>query len=587
MARRRLQELLKSIDILTRPMPVADLLQAIAERAQGLVSDVETAVAYVPAERQDIFRVMGAAGPWAVRFQGAETRQERALSALRAIVDRRPVETTPTEHPDSAGSEEARQAGFSVIRLVPMVLGDNLPDGRTSLGVLCFFRREPATYSDEERRATDEFSKHAALILHRAELLEVADRTTRRLRVGIDVALSVATTHDVREVIRRLLERTVDAIDADRATMSAVDGEEVVIEGAYDVAGPVAAVGSRWKITAPEFRQMLVDHKPVTSRYDPERLPSPFREQLAEVRHLLTLPLVIAGEVRATLAVSRRRDQPFSFNDLATLQEIGTVAALALRNARLFHEVEMARDDATRLARRLRDAVDIALDLAAELDPAIQIRGLLRRAVESVDADRGTLLRVEGADAVVDDSYARSGAPVPVGSRWAIEDFPILRRALVERLPAQENRGTESFPTSEPMGRVEHVITVPLVIQGETVGAIGLSRLRDPEFGDEEIATAQQIGNAAVVLMRNVRLLKEATDASQVKTNFLNTAAHQLRTPLAVVTGYLSMLQDGSLAGDPGLSRQAVDVLVDKAGELRDLVNGLVAEATAARGGGQ
>ena len=71
-------------------------------------------------------------------------------------------------------------------------------------------------------------------------------------------------------------------------------------------------------------------------------------------------------------------------------------------------------------------------------------------------------------------------------------------------------------------------------------------------------------------------LLLQAEAASVSKSDFLNMAAHELRTPLSVLHGYLSMLQDGTFGEPPPDWRRVLDVLNVKAGELNKIVDDLL-----------
>jgi two-component system, sensor histidine kinase len=79
---------------------------------------------------------------------------------------------------------------------------------------------------------------------------------------------------------------------------------------------------------------------------------------------------------------------------------------------------------------------------------------------------------------------------------------------------------------------------------------------------------------------RSIReLLVQAQDSSRAKSEFLNMAAHELRTPLAVIVGYLSMLHDGTFGEvTPDWSR-VVQILIQKGGELNGIVDGLLTAA--------
>jgi len=64
--------------------------------------------------------------------------------------------------------------------------------------------------------------------------------------------------------------------------------------------------------------------------------------------------------------------------------------------------------------------------------------------------------------------------------------------------------------------------------------------------------------------------------ANQAKTAFLHLAAHELRTPISVLNGYLSMLADGSFGDDPAAWRRSVEILTAKTRELKNIVDQLL-----------
>jgi signal transduction histidine kinase len=70
--------------------------------------------------------------------------------------------------------------------------------------------------------------------------------------------------------------------------------------------------------------------------------------------------------------------------------------------------------------------------------------------------------------------------------------------------------------------------------------------------------------------------LAAATAASDAKSAFLNIAAHELRTPISVLNGYLSMLADGSLGEPPDQWLRPLGVLAEKTDELEKIVEDLL-----------
>src|ERR1700682_6045543 len=318
----------------------------------------------------------------------------------------------------------------------------------------------------------------------------------KRREANLDMALDLGASLNPQEVISRLMQRAVKAVQADRASLVMLeDGGWCTAAGAVDLGGPALPIGTRWRITSKGFKRMLAERQPMLGGpFSPNEVADEVRPHLADVHHTLTVPLFVAEQPYAALSVSRRSDKAFDSDDAATLQEIGSVAALALRNARLFAEAQAAHERAVSTARRFRTGVDLALDLAADLDPQEVVRLMLKRAVEAVGADRGTLASVVGDSIMVDDSYGVTGPEVAPGTRWRIADQPMLIGAIRKRRPVQVSRGRDDFPATPQVEGMQHILLVPFVLQGEVVATLGVSRFTDPSFSEDDIATLQQIG---------------------------------------------------------------------------------------------
>jgi len=72
------------------------------------------------------------------------------------------------------------------------------------------------------------------------------------------------------------------------------------------------------------------------------------------------------------------------------------------------------------------------------------------------------------------------------------------------------------------------------------------------------------------------RLYASAQLGNEEKTRFLHMAAHELRTPITVVMGYLSMLSDGTFGAVPDAWRKPFETLIGKTRELNSIVADLL-----------
>jgi signal transduction histidine kinase len=233
-------------------------------------------------------------------------------------------------------------------------------------------------------------------------------------------------------------------------------------------------------------------------------------------------------------------------------------------------------------ARQARLPLDIAVDLAASLDPDEVVRRLLRRAIAAVDADRGSVSWIEGDELIIVDSQDPTATPLPVGSRWPIDLQSHTHRAVTTRQPVISGTldvATLSGPMRDALAGILHTLSLPLESAGEVVAILAVSRRRDQAYDEDDVATLRSIGNLAVLALRNARLYAQAQEAARAKTAFLNLAAHELRTPLTVVSGYISMLREGALGGPDERWRRPLDIIAVKCAELSELVENLLVTA--------
>jgi PAS domain S-box-containing protein len=230
---------------------------------------------------------------------------------------------------------------------------------------------------------------------------------------------------------------------------------------------------------------------------------------------------------------------------------------------------------------RLRTGIDLVADLAGSLNPGEVMERLLSRLAETVGAQQGVLLGVDGDGLTVLNSHDADGRRrLQRGRRFPA--FRILKRALDTRRPVLNGTFTlDAVDRSVAtwLDGVRYTVALPLRVGDDDRALILLARRAGERFDEQDLEALGMIGNVAAVALRNAQLFAQAEAASVSKSEFLNMAAHELRTPLSVITGYLSMLEDGTL-GPPGDAwGRPIDILNVKAGELNKLVDALLLAA--------
>lgn len=135
-------------------------------------------------------------------------------------------------------------------------------------------------------------------------------------------------------------------------------------------------------------------------------------------------------------------------------------------------------------------------------------------------------------------------------------------------------------------GAIEHgapgrgaVMVVPLRLT-EGPGSLGVTAGPfTPLFGSDEINQLQGYASAVTAGLERASVTERMSAIERNKTQFLNLASHELRGPLTVVSGYVSMLEGGLLGDLNDRGRKAAPVMAAKVLEMNALIEQMIESA--------
>jgi signal transduction histidine kinase len=154
-----------------------------------------------------------------------------------------------------------------------------------------------------------------------------------------------------------------------------------------------------------------------------------------------------------------------------------------------------------------------------------------------------------------------------------------MDEAQAERLRSQLS-GPGEYPTRKlPGEQPQTAVVVPLPLTGGTGVLAVVSGPFTPFFGTEEVGRLTGYATNVTAGLDRAILTERIAALERTKSEFLNLASHELRGPITVLRGYLSMLDRGSLGQIPPQAREALPVLTAKADEMNALVEQMIEAA--------
>jgi len=241
-------------------------------------------------------------------------------------------------------------------------------------------------------------------------------------------------------------------------------------------------------------------------------------QQAVNYRSGLVVPMVREGVSIGAIAVGRGEVRPFSDKQIQLLQTFADQAVIAIENVRLFKELEARNRDLTiALDRQTATSEILRVISGSTRDVQPVFDTIVRSAVKLCGGFFGAVFRFDGE---LIHSVAHHNIPpevLPVYSRLFpqpprpehIGGRAILTRSVVH---VADIDLAPDLPVTQELRRAlgfRAVIAVPILRDGEPIGAIVVSRTDPGLFSDTEIELLKTFADQAVIAIENVRLFTE------------------------------------------------------------------------------
>jgi len=453
---------------------------------------------------------------------------DRGTTSGRVVLERRAVHI-----PDVLQDSEYTYLGGQKVIGFRTLLGIPLLREEVLIGVFVVARRHVEPFTNKEIELVTSFADQAVIAIENARLFDETREALERQTATADILKVIASSpSDTQPVFEAIARRAKTLIGGFSSTVFRfIDG--IAYLEAFTPTTPAAD-----EVLKTTFPQPVADFAPFRIAQAGEVTQIPDTEastyELQNIsrargyRSMLFAPLMNDGVSIGFIAVTRVQPGAFADHHVQLLRTFADQAVIAIENARLFNEVQAKTRELSEALTYQTGSENILRVIASsptDVGPVLQ--AIVERACELCEA-YDAVVRIKAGDEL---QLSAHHGPIPVdGNKWLISRHWTAGRAVMDKKPVHVHdmlsAEGDDFPEAQEIARQQGhrtVLSVPLLREGDSIGAIVLRRIEVHPFSDKQIALLQTFADQAVIAIGNVRMFEQV----QARTEALREALEQ------------------------------------------------------------
>jgi PAS domain S-box-containing protein len=436
-----------------------------------------------------------------------------------------------------------------------------------------------------ERKKAEEETAHRAVLLGSLNEIVKASTSSLELDTVLEAILGVTVA--------------VSQADAGMVVLSGGPGRKAVTitvnQSGDKFHTDMGAEGMRALLTWLEARWQGTLYMDMTEGAGAPRSPLPFAGAFGQsgISQALFIPLYSGEKSIGVIALGAREPGTFDERDTGFYDAAGAEIGVSIENALIYRELT-AEHERLSLLYRSAQSISGELELQALLDTtaaeAARVVGAPSALIGLVDP--GSESFVFSASYNLDlGILADLELPVDEGVGGVV--VRSKKTVLIKKGGPADEHQRKLFEADPVLGRtgIDFAAAMPLIAGDRVQGVFALERpAGGREFSPEDVLLLEAIGRQAGVAIQNARLYEETKQhlvalekahkdlmvLDRMKSDFVSTVSHELRSPLAVIEGFAKTLNEHYDKLDQETKRESIEIILKKSIALEGLIENIL-----------
>ncbi|MBN1439979.1 MAG: GAF domain-containing protein [Anaerolineales bacterium] len=429
------------------------------------------------------------------------------------------------EKPDPEQAEITRETAAAGVQAM---IGLPLRASGRVVGTMFVRYSQPRSFSEEDIRGLTTFANTAAMALERVRLLQETERRLEEVAALYELSSVLRGAMTLHEMLPQLLHQALQIARADAASISLVDGQEVVCRAAEGLAAEVIdrRIPLGEGLTGGAAASGEIRQTPFLPRDPMLVFPPDSGTMVRGVGCTVCIPLRAADEVVGVLLLASSSRSQFGENELRLLKAAADIAGGSIHRANLFEQLEHRVHELSSLY-EFGQAVSTSLHLedvvrliVRTVPPAVHAQAIWVFLWNEVEERLVLQHSGEGSDSGPAELKYRAGEGL-VG--WV---FLEGRPAIVADVNSDPRWKQEAEHETATLGfRVRDVMAVPMIHGKKVLGVLlAINRQQQRRFSEADQSLCEALAAQTAIAIENAQLFEDVRAISVATISSLATA---------------------------------------------------------------